>query len=177
MSLSDGLVRLRPWSLDDVDWVTDGCQDPEIARWTRIPSPYRRADAIEFIEGARALVDEPTEVPFAVELVDDPRPGVGSISLMAMSGPEAEAGYWVAPSARGRGVAGRALVLLVRHAFDQLGLDRVWLQVLEGNTASERVASAAGFTVVETRPAEDCGEPGDQVTVFERLREVVTART
>ena len=41
--LADDVVVLRPFSLADVDRVTEACQDPDIQRFTTVPSPYRRA--------------------------------------------------------------------------------------------------------------------------------------
>ena len=47
--LSDGVVTLRAKARADVDALTAACQDPEIPRWTRVPVPYRRADALGWI--------------------------------------------------------------------------------------------------------------------------------
>jgi len=38
--LSDGVVTLRELVRDDVDAVFAACQDPEIPRFTTVPSPY-----------------------------------------------------------------------------------------------------------------------------------------
>jgi RimJ/RimL family protein N-acetyltransferase len=43
--LEDDELRLRPPERRDVDAVTVACQDPDISRFTRIPSPYERAHA------------------------------------------------------------------------------------------------------------------------------------
>jgi RimJ/RimL family protein N-acetyltransferase len=60
---------------------------------------------------------------------------------------KAAVGYWLAPEARGRGVATGAVQLLVRWAFDvELELVRMELLTLVGNEASGRVALRAGFT-------------------------------
>ena len=44
--LRDGDLTLRPPRPDDADAVTAACQDPEIPRWTLVPSPYRREHAV-----------------------------------------------------------------------------------------------------------------------------------
>ncbi len=36
----------------DVDAIAEAAQDPEVPRWTTLPSPYARADAEEFIAKA-----------------------------------------------------------------------------------------------------------------------------
>ena len=49
--LSDGIVSLRRFTLDDVAEVTRACQDSEIVRWTAsIPIPYAESDAQGWIE-------------------------------------------------------------------------------------------------------------------------------
>ena len=42
VELTDGTVVLRTMSLDDVDDITEACQDPETQRWTTVPVPYKR---------------------------------------------------------------------------------------------------------------------------------------
>ena len=62
-----------------------------------------------------------------------------------VEGRQAEAGYIVAASARGRGVAVRALVLLTDWAFEELGLERIELRITPENAASIKVAERAGY--------------------------------
>jgi RimJ/RimL family protein N-acetyltransferase len=59
---------------------------------------------------------------------------------------EGEIGYWIAPDARGRGLAARAAGAACRWAFTDLGLHRIQLFHAVENTASARVAEKAGFT-------------------------------
>jgi len=57
----------------------------------------------------------------------------------------AEVGYWVAPWARGRGVAAQATRVLCEWAIRDHGFERVQLFAATGNAASQRVAEEAGF--------------------------------
>ena len=50
-----------------------------------------------------------------------------------------------APAARGRGVITRALGLVARWAFDDLGIERLQLTTHVDNPASQRVAEKCGF--------------------------------
>jgi RimJ/RimL family protein N-acetyltransferase len=57
----------------------------------------------------------------------------------------AAVGYWLAPDARGRGVATRTLRLLARWAFEHLAVARLELTCAPDNVASQRVAERCGF--------------------------------
>ena len=48
--LRDGPTALRPWRDSDLAALVEACQDPEIPRWTRVPSPYGPADARLYLQ-------------------------------------------------------------------------------------------------------------------------------
>ncbi|OHV37668.1 MULTISPECIES: GNAT family N-acetyltransferase [Pseudofrankia] len=160
VEITAGALHLRPWRPDDADAVFAVCQDPEIQRWTRVPVPYRREDAVGFVAaitqvgwrtgtGAHlAVVDATTGGLLAsVGLADmrdaDGLPGVAP-------GGDAEVGYWCAPDARGRGVTTGAVRALCRWGFGGLGLARIRWMALTGNEGSRRVAVKAGFAIDPT---------------------------
>ena len=145
-TLRDGDLVLRPKVLGDADALTAACQDPEIQRWTFVPSPYTRADADHFI----ALSEQEAAAGTAVHLVAVDAEGgrvLGSFSIMELDREPGygEIGYWVAKEARGKGVATRAVILLRDYAASELGLDLIELIIHEGNTPSKRVAERTGF--------------------------------
>lgn len=44
--LSDGVIRLRPWNDDDIEFVVQACQDERLSRYSpSIAFPYVQADA------------------------------------------------------------------------------------------------------------------------------------
>jgi RimJ/RimL family protein N-acetyltransferase len=145
--LADDVVALRPFTLDDVDWVTDGCQDPDVTRFTGIPEPYSSDDAREWI-GTHADSQASGEaMSLAVTAAADGEP-LGSAGLQNVEWPQlrGEIGYWIAPWGRGRGAAPSAVRLLARHAFEALGLQRIEVIPYVDNPASQRVAEKAGCT-------------------------------
>jgi len=146
--LSDGIVSLRPWTLDDVPAIAAACDDPEIARWIhQLPSPYRESDAREYVVSTEVAWNDTLGAFFAV--VDCASGGVvGSIALHVLDHELAnvEVGYWTAAPARGRGSTTRALKLLSEWALRDAGAERVQLRADVLNTASLRVAEKAGFT-------------------------------
>lgn len=80
-------------------------------------------------------------------VADDADRLVGSVSVYKINPDQADAeiGYWVAPWARRKGHATRAVVAASRFAFAQLGLHRLYLYHAVENHASCAVARAAGF--------------------------------
>jgi RimJ/RimL family protein N-acetyltransferase len=138
--LSDGVVSLRQWQDDDVPAIVAICDDPEVARFTRVPSPYTERDAREFLTGG--VVDE---MSFAIVAADDEGEVLGSIGLRDAGEKRGEVGYLVAAAARGRGVASRAVRLLATWALTEGDLARVQLYAHIDNPASQRAAERAGF--------------------------------
>jgi RimJ/RimL family protein N-acetyltransferase len=147
--LSDGVVTLRRFTLDDVAAVTRACQDPEIPRWTAgIPEPYEEHHAREWIALHDRFWDQEGRATFA--FCDASRGELlGSMTLadVDFAAGSAVAGYWAAPWARIRGATTRALTLICQWGFDVLHLRVVSLMTLPGNIASERVAQKAGFVL------------------------------
>ena len=72
---------------------------------------------------------------------------VGSVSLHKINPEQADAeiGYWIAPWARRKGHATRAVLAASRFGFTQLGLHRLYLYHAVENPGSCAVARAAGF--------------------------------
>ena len=57
-----------------------------------------------------------------------------------------EIGYWAHPDARGRGVMTAAVGLVLRHAFETLGVQRVKAYAAHDNAASRHVLTASGMS-------------------------------
>jgi RimJ/RimL family protein N-acetyltransferase/nitrite reductase/ring-hydroxylating ferredoxin subunit len=144
--LSDGAIFLRPFRAEDAPAVTAACQDPEIQRWIpMIPVPYAETDARRFILMTLPAWHDGTGCEFAIVDASTDR-YIGSIGLHLGSNARRHSiGYLVAPEARRRGVAVRALRLVTRWSFDRLGIERLALWTLPGNVASQVVAEKAGF--------------------------------
>ena len=147
-TLTDGVVLLRPWRQDDAPAVFAACQDPEIARWVPIPWPYHEPDAQALLDASAVGWRDGTAAHFAIVDVATERV-VGAITRY---GPHpdrglhrATFGYWVAAEARGRGVATRALTLIVDWTQATTDVVRLDLETFAGNEASARVATRCGF--------------------------------
>jgi RimJ/RimL family protein N-acetyltransferase len=143
--LSDSIVTLRAFTLDDIEWVTEGCRDPEVARFTSVPDPYEPEHAREWIGQQDDLRESGEGLHLAATAADDGAP-LGSVGLQRIAWDQlrGEIGYWIAPSGRGRGAAPRAVRLLAAYGFEVGGLQRIEVIPYLDNPASQRVAEKAG---------------------------------
>jgi RimJ/RimL family protein N-acetyltransferase len=144
--LSDGDITLRAWTLADVPALTRACQDPEILRWTVLPSPYLERHAREFVAGCEGDRNAGRELALAIVDAEDKLLGAIGIGRFDWEDSKAEIGYWIAREARRRAVGVRATRLLARWALTELRLERLELLVNPRNEASQRLAERAGFT-------------------------------
>jgi RimJ/RimL family protein N-acetyltransferase len=144
-TLSDGEIAVRPLAPDDIPDIIAACTDPEIPRWTRVPSPYTREDAERFI--AIAATEAAAGAGAALAIAGTGGRLIGTVGLMEVDRERryGELGYWIAAPARGRGAAARAVALLRDWAHAELGLGEIEILAHRDNRASQRVAERAGF--------------------------------
>ncbi|MBA3308759.1 MAG: GNAT family N-acetyltransferase [Nocardioidaceae bacterium] len=144
-------VTLRALAEKDAPAIVEACSDERTRHWlAAMPDPYTEQDASEYMQSSAARSAGGEGVNWAV--ADNATAAfLANVGLPRMGRTDAEIGYWTHPAARGRGVMTEAVALVVRHAFIDvadggLGLRRVWLKAAVGNTASQQVARANGFT-------------------------------
>ena len=58
---------------------------------------------------------------------------------------ECELGYWLGKPFWGKGIMPEAAREMLRHAFEDLGMQKVWCGYYDGNTKSKRVQEKCGF--------------------------------
>jgi RimJ/RimL family protein N-acetyltransferase len=164
--LADPEIILRPPREGDVAAITAACQDPLIARFTLVPSPYSEHDAREWLRVADSLRARGEGVHFAIaSRQDDSYLGSVGLNRIDWGHRVGQIGYLVAPHARRRGVATGAVRLLAGWALQSLNLGRVEIRVDVENGTSQAVAEAAGFIregVLRSR-AESKGRRWDEV--------------
>lgn len=170
-TLTDGVVTLRPWRPVDAPAVSAACQDPEIPRFVPIPQPYTLADGEWFVGHA---MEESATGPSAHFAIVDPATDelLGAISRHGLAPHRAMFGYWLAREARGRGVATRALRLIVDWTLATTATLRFELYTDVANERSGRVATRAGFEPEGIRRAWDLGRDGEPIDAafYIRLR-------
>ncbi|MBA8817465.1 RimJ/RimL family protein N-acetyltransferase [Microbacterium halimionae] len=135
----------------DISAIFDACQDPDIQRYTTVPSPYLREHAEKFITETAAQWAAKTHVTWAMRSRDELVGMIGLYRLDANGG--AELGYWVGAASRGNGFVTEASAAVLDWGFDRhgLALQRIEWHAVVGNDASARAARAVGFRYEGTR--------------------------
>src|SRR5215207_179690 len=147
--LRDDVVALRPWQRSDVPVLVAAFGDPVIERfsWPHAGA-YTEADALAYVAGQAGGGPDGEQREFAAVAPADDALVLGGASLydVELEQRRGAVGYWLAPGARGRGVATHAVRLIAAWAFDHLHLARLTLTCGPDNRASQRVAERCGFT-------------------------------
>lgn len=130
----------------DIDVITRICQDPDILKWTTVPSPYSRADA-EFFLGQIVGPgwESGSALTWAIRLNGEL---IGMISLTSLDESMYELGYWMDRGVRGQGLMAEAVRRVADYGFeaDGLNLGRIEWHAYVGNFGSASVARRSGFT-------------------------------
>jgi RimJ/RimL family protein N-acetyltransferase len=126
VTLEGRIVRLEPLGLGHLDDLVDVAFDGDIWRWT-VARPTSRDDIRAWIEAAVATREAGTEMAFAT-IDRSTGKAIGSTRFMSIV-PEhrrLEIGWtWVALAWQRRGANREAKYLQLRHAFEDLGANRV----------------------------------------------------
>jgi ribosomal-protein-alanine N-acetyltransferase len=144
--LTAGRIVLRPWQEGDLVVVAEASRDPYIPQITTVPAPYSDEAGLAWIARQGERVAAGVGLPFCVaDAATDRARGFCALWLDERHRARARCGYWLAPSARGHGLAVTALTLVADWAFASCGIVRLELLIEPQNAASRRVAERAGF--------------------------------
>ncbi|MGO8860400.1 MAG: GNAT family N-acetyltransferase [Acidimicrobiales bacterium] len=145
--LPSGPVVLRPFTLSDLPLIRQAAMDPYIVSVTSVPSLYNDDEGRAFIERQRDGAAHGHGYSFVIADAANPALGLGGLGLWLheIGNGRASIGYWVAPPARGRHLAGWGLRGVVAFAFEVLAIPRLHLFIEPWNVASLRTAVFAGF--------------------------------
>lgn len=138
---------LRPLVAEDARAIAERAGDPRVARYLiAVPSPYPVALAARWIASRIAWWPQGRGITLAIARKSAPDQLLGTASLRRfLRDRRAELGYWLGADAWGKGFATEAADAIVGLGFRELGLGRIYAQVLEGNGASCRVLEKIGM--------------------------------
>ena len=143
MILETERLILRPWGEDDAEDLYTYASDPEIGPSAGWP-PHTSVDHSREI--IRTVLSAPDT--FAVCLKENGKP-IGSIGFhrndLAEDNDEYELGYWIGKPFWGQGLIPEAAREMLRHAFEDLKMNRIWCGYYDGNEKSRRVQEKLGF--------------------------------
>jgi RimJ/RimL family protein N-acetyltransferase len=142
--LSDGVVRLRRFEVDDAPRVLP-LEDDEMRYRFGFPSPSELRHLTAAIEAWHdAWADNRRIACFLVTLAADGTP-VGMCDVKGKGGGLGQLSWCTYAPHRRRGHAARAVSLLCAFAFAELGMVRLEASIEADNIASRRVARQAGL--------------------------------
>jgi RimJ/RimL family protein N-acetyltransferase len=148
MILQTKRLILRPWREEDAEALYTYARDPEVgppAGWLPHTS----------IENSREIIRTVLSAPetYAVCLKENGRP-IGSVGFhrndLAEDDDEYELGYWIGKPFWGQGLIPEASREMLRYAFEDLGMSRIWCGHYDGNVKSRRVQEKLGFVYHHT---------------------------
>ena len=146
MHLETERLFLRPWTTEDAESLYRYASDDRVG-------PIAGWSAHKSVEESRQIIRDvlSAEETYAVVLKETDEP-VGSIGLMIgeksnldLPENEGEIGYWIGVPYWGQGLIPEAMNELIRHAFEELRLDRLWCGYFDGNEKSKRCQEKCGF--------------------------------
>jgi RimJ/RimL family protein N-acetyltransferase len=160
LRLAGNGVVLREWTPDDLEDLVVMLDEPDIARWTPMPSPFDAEAGLAYLKRARQGRLSGQRIQLAITA--DGLAPLGEVLLFGVDPArrEAELGYLVGAAHRRRGLAAAALSLLTDYARGSLRLNRLLLRIDPGNTASTSVARRCGYRLTGEPPIPQEGPYG-----------------
>ena len=137
---------LRRWEDSDAEDLYKYASDPDvgpIAGWPPHQSVDESRDVIKNVFNGKEA--------YAICLKEDGK-AIGAIELklnghtdMTDRDDECELGYWLGKPFLCLGIMPEAVKEMLRHAFEDCGMQKVWIGYYEGNNKSKRVQEKCGF--------------------------------
>lgn len=146
LQLPSGRARLEPLRADHAQALFDAGNDPDVWRYMPAGRPRTVADVDAFIRRALTAAAAGTELPFAI--IDRTSGGpVGSTRFLEINpgNRSLEIGAtWLARPAQRTSINTECKYLLLRHAFESLGMVRVQLKTDGRNLQSQAAIQRIG---------------------------------
>ncbi|MGX8700529.1 GNAT family N-acetyltransferase [Caproiciproducens sp.] len=146
MELQTKRLTLRPWKDTDAESLYEYAKDPDIGPIAGWP-PHKSIEESRVVIKNVFCGQECYAVCLKTNLL-----AIGCIELklngstdMTDKDDECELGYWIGKEFWGQGLIPEAAKELIRHGFEDLGMNIIWCGYYDGNVKSKRVQEKLGF--------------------------------
>ena len=147
VEISAGRLHLRPWQAGDEDVLLEAGADAPGRRRSALPLPVLPEHARRWIRETSVEGWASGRAP-AWAVCDSTTGAVLAHVALSRTGQDVwDVSFWCRPSARGQGVVPKAVAVVCRWAFAELGAARIEWRAEVGDWASRRAAEKAGFAV------------------------------
>jgi ribosomal-protein-alanine N-acetyltransferase len=140
-------IHLRSLKRSDIAALAKQANDPSIARFMpSLPHPYTSEHARRWVNCVQRAARNDAAYQWGIELVS--RHGIiGMMGLknLNLADRNGELEYWLGQRYRGRSYASEAMKLLLKFAFNDLHLHRIYAIVVSSNLASVRLLEQHGL--------------------------------
>lgn len=143
------MIVLRELKEKDAPFMLEWMHDADIQKsFKRRMADSTVDDVMDFIKKAAstATVSTGTDLHFAIaDKADDQYLGTVSLKKIDLENGNAEFAIVTRKKAHGKGIGHQATILILKKAFYEIGLQRVYLNVFSNNTAAIRLYERCGF--------------------------------
>lgn len=137
-------IILRPWQPEDAQALANVANNRNI--WNnvrdRLPSPYTVTDALQWISHSKK---DTIHTNFAIVYNDEVAGSIGCIRKEDVYRKNIEIGYFIGEQFWGKGIATKAVGLLLEYIIKHTDAIRIYAEVFEYNKASMKVLQKNGF--------------------------------
>jgi len=137
-------IKLRKLNLSDANRFAELANNKNIWLFMRdtFPHPYSKEDAVNFINFCS---ESNTSFVFAI-LHDNKLTGaIGLHRQTDLNRYSTELGYWIGEPFWNKGIASKAVALIIKFGFENLDINRIFASTIESNLASSRVLEKNNF--------------------------------
>jgi diamine N-acetyltransferase len=160
-------IRLRAIEKEDLPIFVMWLNDPEVRRNLQLFQPMSLAQEEEWFKGTLQLPVEEQPLMIEIKIAEEWQP-VGNVGYLKIRNADraveigiviGEKKFW------GQGYGTEAIRLMLRHGFQELNLNRIYLRVYETNLRGIRSYEKAGFKL-EGRLRQDRFMDGKYIDVL-----------
>ena len=146
MTLKTERLILRRWEDNDAESLFEYAKDPDVGPIAGWPAHQRIEESRDVIKNV-FNGKEAYAICLKTENI-----AIGAIELklndhtdMTERDDECELGYWLGKPFWGQGIVPEAVKEMLRHAFEDCGMQKVWVGYYDGNEKSRRVQEKCKF--------------------------------